>query len=91
MRGPLGDAEIASLLIPNRYTLLTDLTDHATRFVLILANGGREIALFHRRGSRRLPRLFGRRGTVLGTILRHTVSIFRRMEGARLLKPGKRA
>jgi hypothetical protein len=38
-----------------------------------------------------LPRWFGRRGTVLGMILRHTVSIFRRMEGARLLKPGKRA
>ena len=41
MRGPLRDAETASLLIPNRYTLLTDLTDHATRFVLILAYGGR--------------------------------------------------
>ena len=91
MRGPPGDAETASLLIPNRYTLLTDLADHTTRFVLILAYGGRQIALLHRRGTRWLPRWFGRREIVLRMILCHTVSIFRYMEVARLLKPGKRA
>ena len=90
MRGPLGDAEIASVLIPNRYTLLTDLADHATGLVLVLAYGGRQIALVHRGGTGWVARRLGRGEIALGTILRHTVSIFRRTEGGRLLKPGKR-
>lgn len=91
MRSPLRDAETASLLIPNRYALLTDLADHATGFVLTPAYGGREIVPLHRRETEEmLPGWFGRWRVVVRMIPRHIASIFRYMEDACLLKPGKR-
>lgn len=76
MRGPLRDAETTSLLVPNRYALLTDLADHATGFVLTLAYGGREIVLLHRRDGEGLARWSEGWRVVLRMILRPMASIF---------------
>ena len=91
MCSPLGDAETASVLVPNRHSLLADLADYTAGLVLVLAYGGGQIAVLHRRGNGRLARGLGRGQIALGMIVGHVVSISRGAEGGHLLEPGKRA